>query len=378
MSNPEIIENAETAPEATQRLTRAEVTAMIASANADIQDAVRQVKPALVDDVIERTYAATEGLDLEARNFAIRKAVTNYINLATQGIIASSGINHTDLISPANPYSTAAHSLSAASLRSLRAAWIAADPAIPAEHRPVVAAAFSHEEGSMEALHSEIRLLALTASGVVPVNVFSHRSAITASASTPLSPTPSERAASYEFSRSNLLNIVKAQRSLTAGGFNLYDSKNKLERMISRGDSRDRIVSYLESDPAYKASFASMNFPITSNNPYAQYAREQFKTFHQAVFSLENSPALVDLRANAADAISKYDESGLVAKAITAGASAKYVLEALESNFNFSSDHEGYLAEPTSSEFSSTLDAIMSLDDEPLDHFTLSEVLPAE
>lgn len=230
----------------------------------------------------------------------------------------------------------------------------------------------------MEALHAEIRLLALTASGTVPVNVFSHRSAITASASTPLSPTPSERAAAYEFSRTNLLNIIKAQKSLTAGGFNLYDSKNKLERMVSRGDSRERIISYLESDPAYKTSFAAMNFPITSKNPYAQYAREQFKTFHQAVFSLENSPVLVDFRAAAVDAVSKYDELGVLAKAITAGASSQYVLKALDENPEFLADYGDHLADPTNSNFSNVISAIEDLDDESAEYFTLDEVLPAE
>lgn len=374
MSNtPEIIETDERVSIEPDTFTRAEVIAMIASANASVLDRTRRVKADFVDEVIERTYVETDGLSHKARNFAIRKAVQNYIDLQTKGIVASSAVNHFDVLPPANPYSTSDTIWSEEQVRTARAAWIAAEPGIAPEHRPIVASAYAQVPGSIEAMHAELRVMALTATGAVPVKVTEYSQAITASGSYDKVPSLDEQLESYNEARQEMIDVVVSQRALTAGGQHVYDHRGDLARRIERGDNREAILAYLERSPRFQESLSTMNADLSSADPYTQFGQEQFRLFYNMLQGLPNSPVPVDYIKRAVDAVKPYDVRGSVAESIVAGAGAAHVLKKLSafSTWNKDADEQG-------EEFANRYAAIADLDSIPPHFYSFEEVLPAK
>ena len=383
----EIIETTETV-EATELLTRKEVSAMIAAANAEIVDPIRKVHPSLVDDVIERTYLETDGLNKKSRNFAIRKAVGNYIDLVTKGITASAADNHFDLLTPAHPYSASATDLSDQEVHQLRAKWVAAEPGIKDEYRPIIAAALSLEPGSMEAVHAEIRVMALTAAGELPAHLTSYGPAITASAVSDID-YGSLREEEYRDSRESLFSLVVEQKALTASGALSYDVDGSLARRIFRGDSRKSIISHLERSAAFNAAVESLDADVTFADPFTIQAREQFSQFFDALTELADSPRVIDLREIAAGSVAKYDSTGEIAAAITAGANSQYVFEKLSTvpawstdlaEFNLLSVEEDLEDEKFSSwaQFNNIYESVLDIDGEAFNHVPLRVVVPSK
>lgn len=375
---PEIIETNEPIDEL-KPITRAEISAMIASANESIIDDVRQVQPKLVNQVIERTYLDTEGLPVRSRNFAIRRAVTNYIDLQTKGLVASAAPNHTDLLTPANPYSTAATVWDEKTLREKRATWAAAEPGVSEEHRALIAAAYMQEPGSVEALHAEVRLTALTAGGAIPTQVLNYGHAITAGAAIYTAPTNDELYAYYEESRANFLELLEAQSALTASGSAPFDWKGDLARRVYRGDTRHQIISHLSLNEEFAANVEWLNEDLSDADMYTRAGQAQFQVFYDALCELADAPQVIDLRERAAKAIAKYDETGEIAQAITAGASANYVLKQLHQLESWNADND-YLNIDSESdraeEFAVAYEAVLDIDGEGFDYVPLREVLP--
>ena len=382
----EIIET-QTPTEEVKTLTRAEVAALIASANAEVVDPIRKVSPNLVNQVIERTYIETEGLNKASRNFAIRKAVGNYIDLVTKGITASAATNHTDLLSPAHPYSESATSYDAATLRAERAKWVAAEPGIKDEYRSIIAAALSQEPGSLESLHGEMRLMALTASGELPSNLINYGHAITASVA-PEVHYDEIRQDNFDYTRSVALDLISAQSAITASGALQFDVDGSLPRRIYRGDSKKSIFAHLEKSAAFNQAVEGLSADMTAADPFAIYARDQFEVFFNTMADLDDSPTLIDLREIAAGAVSKYDTTGEVAKAILAGAGSDYVLTKLGGsskwveNFNYfntltAGGYDSSLDEEATT-FSAIYEAILDIDGEADDYVPLREVLPSK
>lgn len=382
----EIIETNESV-EATQLLTRAEVKTLIASANAEVVDPIREVNPLNVDRVIERTYLSTEGLNSKSRNFAIRKAVDNYIDLVTKGVLASASENHTDLLRPAHPYSTTPTNYDAATLRKERAKWVAAEPNIKDEYRPIIASALSQEPGSMEAMHGEIRLMALTASGQLPSHLVNYGYAITASAATE-EHYDEIRQYNFDVTREQALSLAMQQTAMTASGQLPYDIDGSLARRIYRGDSKKSILAHLERSAAFNAAVESMDVDLSETDPFASYAQDQFREFFSVINEIEDSPVLIDLREIAADAVHGYDSTGEVAKSILAGANSKYVLGQLGASEKWVSDFNQYASLTASgvdesqdeklAEFSFIYEAILDIDGEPFNYVPLREVVPSK
>ena len=374
MSNtPEIIETDDVVSIEPDTFTRAEVIAMIASANASVLDSTRRVREVFVNEVIDRTYVETEGLTIKARNFAIRKAVQNYIDLQTNGIVASAAVNHFDLLPPANPYSTATSVWPEDKVREARGLWVAAEPGIAPEHRPIVASAYSQVPGSMEAMHAELRVMALTATGSIPVKVTEYSQAITASGSYDKVPDLDEQLAAYNAVREELIDVVLSQTALTASGQHLYDHNGTLARRIQRGDTRASIMKYLDYSPRFQESLSTMNDDLSSADPYTQFGQEQFRLFYNMLQGLPNSPVPVDYIQRAVDATKPYDVDGSVAKSIVAGAGAAHVLKKLStfSTWNKDADEQG-------EEFANRYAAITDLDSIPPHFYSFEEVLPAK
>ncbi len=375
---PEIIETNEAVDEL-KPITRQEISAMIASANAAIIDDVRQVQPKLVNQVVERTYLDTEGLPVRSRNFAIRRAVTNYIDLQTKGLVASAAPNHTDLLTPANPYSTAATVWDEDTLRERRATWAAAEPGVSEEHRALIAAAYMQKPGSVEALHAEVRLTALTAGGAIPTQVLNYGHAITAGAAIHTAPTNDEIYEYYEESRANFIELLEAQSALTASGSTPFDWKGDLIRRVYRGDTRHQILSHLSLNEEFAQNVLLMDEDLSDTDMYTRAGQAQFQVFYDALCELADAPQVIDLRERAAKAISKYDETGEIAQAIVAGASTNYVLSKLHQleSWNLDNDYLNVDSESDrAAEFAVVYESVLDIDGEPYDYDSLREVLP--
>jgi len=375
---PEIIETNEAVDEL-KPITRQEISAMIASANDAIIDDVRQVQPKLVNQVIERTYLDTEGLPVRSRNFAIRRAVTNYIDLQTKGLVASAAPNHTDLLTPANPYSTAATVWDEDTLRERRATWAAAEPGVSEEHRALIAAAYMQKPGSVEALHAEVRLTALTAGGAIPAQVLNYGHAITAGAAIHTSPTNDEIYEYYEESRANFIELLEAQSALTASGSTPFDWKGDLIRRVYRGDTRHQILSHLSQNEEFAQNVLLMDEDLSDTDMYTRAGQAQFQVFYDALCELADAPQVIDLRERAAKAISKYDETGEIAQAIIAGASTNHVLDKLHQleSWNLDNDYLNIDSESDrAAEFAVVYESVLDIDGEPYDYDSLREVLP--
>ena len=367
-----------------QMLTRQEIIELFNSTNEALLPE-RRLDAGALNTVINRAYAATTGNNIAARNFAIRKEVNNYIDLATKGIVASAGVNHFDLLAPRHPFFQGEHVLSTDELRTQRAKWVAADPELPEELRPVVAAAYLHPEGSIERVHAEIRLMALTAAGKIADTVFKYNTPLTAALDPNAEIITHEDI--YEQSRADLLNIVVQQQSLTASGAHPFDvEQNRLARMIYRGDSRDRIARELAKNEDYQRSLALLENDAPTD-PYTEYAKAEFAAFQDALTNLVDPEVPVDLRAIAASAMEKYDdENGSIQTAILAGASSSYIEKLLEGNHKWESDFSYWEASEDISnpseemasrwaQFSATYWTLKDLDDEDPRFIPLNEII---
>lgn len=382
----EIIET-QTPTEEVKTFTRAEVAALIASANAEVVDPIRSVDPDLVDLVIERTYLETDGLSAKSRNFAIRKAVGNYIDLVTKGIAASAAENHTDLLIPAHPYSEAATTYDEETLRSERAHWVASEPGIKNEYRPMIASALTQKPGSMEAMHAEMRLMALTASGELPAHLVNYGHAITASV------LPSEtydeiRESNFEYTRAVALELIQEQTAMTASAELPYDIDGSLARRIYRGDSKRSIFAHLEKSAAFNQAVENLSSDMTAADPFAIYARDQFEVFFNTLSDLDDAPRLIDLRETAATAIADYDVTGEATKAILAGAESSYVLGKLGKSAKWVEDFNTFSALTAGGydetlngnmvDFNAIYEAVLDIDGEADTYVPLRQVLPSK
>lgn len=382
----EIIETNESV-EATSLLTRTEVKALVAAANAEVVDPIREVSQLNVDRVIERTYISTEGLNKSSRNFAIRKAVDSYIDLVTKGIVASAAENHTDLLRPAHPYSTTPTIYDKAALRKERALWVAAEPGIKDDYRSIIASALSQPEGSMEALHGEMRLLSLTASGELPTHLVNYGHAITASVA-PEVAYDEIRQENFKYTRAAALELISEQTAMTASGALQFDVDGSLPRRIYRGDSKKSIFAHLEKSTAFNQAVENLSADMTAADPFAIYARDQFEVFFNTLADMDDSPTLIDLRDIAVEAVREYDVTGEVSKAILAGADSGYVLKKLGASEKWAADFNNYasltasgVSESSNADlesFSSIYEAILDIDGEADGYVSLREVLPSK
>jgi hypothetical protein len=90
--------------------------------------------------------------------FAVERAVTRFISLATLGARTGESVEHLDLLPVAHPLSEALSPLTASAIAEARAEWLAADPRIADELRSLVASAYTLEFGSVEHTHALARL----------------------------------------------------------------------------------------------------------------------------------------------------------------------------------------------------------------------------
>ena len=147
---------------------RVQIAEQVFIANARVLPA-RRVPLTAALKVADRVLARSSHTDVTARAFAVERAVTKFIALATLGPRTGESVEHLDLLPVAHPLSTAPSALTASALSDARAEWLAADPRITDELRPLVASAYTMEFGSVERVHALARLEA--AAGEVPLDL---------------------------------------------------------------------------------------------------------------------------------------------------------------------------------------------------------------
>jgi hypothetical protein len=126
----------------------------------------RHVTPRAALIVMARAMKELASLPEESRNHGVLREVTKFISLNQKTLLASVSTKHADLLPKGHPLSPLNASLTSEDLRKKYAEWIAADPAISDEARPLVAMAHSLPPESIEREHAFLRLRSLQASAV--------------------------------------------------------------------------------------------------------------------------------------------------------------------------------------------------------------------
>jgi hypothetical protein len=338
MNNYEIVTSSSTDKPVEAVFTREEMSAMIASANAELLPE-RQIDPFYVSLVAERTYDATHGMKKAARNFAIRKAVSGHIELMSKGLTASAQTNY-DLLPIQHPLSTAATELSVEEILDARAEWIAADVAIDENIRPLIASAYKQAEGTIERLHADMRLMALIAAGRIAPEVSTYVTPIVASAELPAF---TDADLVYWQARSEALELFSRQSALTASAGISIDPTGLAARMVHRGETSEHILNVLKSNPTFRDSLSLLEQDLVDADPITRAAKTQFEALYASILALPKASAPVDLQAIAASAVEKYDdEDETIAQVILAGASSKYIFSLLEDNELWAQDFQAW------------------------------------
>lgn len=126
----------------------------------------RHVTPRAALIVMARAMKELSSLPEESRNHGVLREVSKFISLNQKTLLASASIKHVDLLPKGHPLSPLNASLTPDELRKKYSEWIAADPAIADEARPLVAMAHSLPPESIEREHAFLRLRTLQASAV--------------------------------------------------------------------------------------------------------------------------------------------------------------------------------------------------------------------
>jgi hypothetical protein len=142
-----------------------QVLSLVADANATALPE-RHVTPRAALIVMARAMKELSSLSDESRAHGVLREVSKFISLNQKTLLASASIKHVDLLPKGHPLSPLNASLTEDDLRKKYAAWIAADPAISDEARPLVAMAHSLPPESIEREHAFLRLRSLQASAV--------------------------------------------------------------------------------------------------------------------------------------------------------------------------------------------------------------------
>jgi hypothetical protein len=143
-----------------------EVLSLVHEANATALPE-RHVTPRAALIVMARAMNELSSLSDDSRRHGVLREVSKFISLNQKTLLASVSMKHADLLPKGHPLSPLNASLTDADLRKKYAEWIAADPEIADEARPLVAMAHSLAPESIEREHAFMRLRALAAS-VVP------------------------------------------------------------------------------------------------------------------------------------------------------------------------------------------------------------------
>jgi hypothetical protein len=139
---------------------RQQVLSLVTEANKSAESE-RQVTPRSALIVMDRALANLSVVDEEARNFAVLREVSSFISTAQKTTVMTASV-HVDLLPQGHPLSALNASLTPEEYRFKYAQWLSADADVSSAARPLVAAAFSAQPGSLEREHAFMRLSVTT------------------------------------------------------------------------------------------------------------------------------------------------------------------------------------------------------------------------
>jgi hypothetical protein len=136
-----------------------EVLAIVASANATVpleRKVGRYEAMTLLQRSLERTMVNVA--NPHQRAFVAIREVSDFVNVATTGADPKVSEDYLDLLPIGHPQSTRSYEFSAEVVKDHTADWVAADPRIAEEFRPLVASAYKTPMHSVERSYALAKL----------------------------------------------------------------------------------------------------------------------------------------------------------------------------------------------------------------------------
>jgi len=199
----------------------------------------------------------------------------------------------------------------------------------------LVSTALKSKTDTMEYLHAKTRLSVLVAAGAISSEL--------ADVATSDSPTESSNSLlDYEFSRDAFLQVLETQQYSSDLLKNPYDAEGTLSRMVARGDSKQQIKDYLESNSYFRGQRDFTTIAPEDLDLEEQIALFKYLELAQALEDLVDPEQAPDFAANAKNLVAPYDKDSEIAGMIDAGSSSEEVLTALSSNETWVEDSYDY------------------------------------
>jgi starvation-inducible DNA-binding protein len=199
----------------------------------------------------------------------------------------------------------------------------------------LVSTALKSKSDTMEYLHAKTRLSALVAAGAV-----SSELADTVTSNSSIE--PSNLLSDYEFSRDAFLQVLETQQYSSDLLKNPYDAEGTLSRMVARGDSKQQIKDYLESNSYFRGQRDFTTIAPEDLDLEEQIALFKYLELAQALEDLVDPEQAPDFAANAKNLVAPYDEDSEIAGMIDAGASSEEILTTLSANETWVEDSYDY------------------------------------
>ena len=134
------------------------VAAYLANENPKVLPERRVTKRAALT-VVRRSLDRTRGLSFSIREYQALRDLGTFISLSQNpNNRTATFADNTDLLPLSHPLCSRRHSMTASALRQARGRWIAADPRLEDELRPVVASAFGAPVGTPVQVHASAQL----------------------------------------------------------------------------------------------------------------------------------------------------------------------------------------------------------------------------
>jgi starvation-inducible DNA-binding protein len=199
----------------------------------------------------------------------------------------------------------------------------------------LVSTALNSKSYTMEYLHAKTRLSVLVAAGAIS-------SELADVATSDSSTDPSDSLLDYEFSRDAFLQVLETQQYSSDLLKNPYDAEGTLSRMVARGDSKQQIKDYLESNSYFRGQRDFTTIAPEELDLEEQTSLFKYMELAQALEDLADPEQAPDFVANAKNLVAPYDQDLEIAAMIDAGSSSEEVLTALSSNEAWVEDSYDY------------------------------------
>jgi hypothetical protein len=191
----------------------------------------------------------------------------------------------------------------------------------------IIYRAFGQDSDSVEFTHTKARISALVASGAISSDL-----AALATLEAPKNPTVPDNEEDYMYSRMAL------DGALALDSNRLIDTTGKISRMISRGDSKQKIQEAFNKSTLFNSRMDVLNEMGSETSLDMVVTIAEFQELLDALENLLDPAEPVDLIELAKSAVSKYDDNGTVQDMISGGSKSKEIFEALNNSDGWRED----------------------------------------